>query len=1206
MDLAKLNLSREEFFQTVADSTYDWEDWYSDEGEYLYISPSCERISGYCPGEFLEDPRLFERLVHPDDRAMIEEHIRTVRLAPEQICELEFRLVRRDGEVRWISHFCQPAYLKDGRRVGRRSSNRDITDRKASELAAREKDQQLKFLVRHFPMAMLGIDPQGAIFLAEGGEFEQAGIDPSHLIGLNIWDMASRYHIDRLQLDPLLEGKTANTIIHSPDFQQYYQVHSLPLRGSTGKRAGAIFFAVNVTKQQETEKSLRETVETVNTLIHNPLDIAILLDIEGTILLANQVFARLMGSPLESLIGKRLWDLFPPHAAEFRKAVFDEVIRTGQIIQVEDQTSNASDEVKYYDSIVYPVRDIDGRVIRVAILSHDISPLKRAQAELRGSRQQLQIILDGISDVILAFDAQGQLVYGNPAGIASTQLAPERPLKNLQEFTQTWQVRDEAGRLIPDDERLTAQGLRGIVTPPTVLHYRHKITGAERWVTGRVTPVWDANGKLELIIYISHDISDLILAERALRMSEARYRALFERSPLGIVLTDMETRLIECNAAMLAAGDYLPSDVPPGTITQKFFSTPEETAEILSRLESQGYLHQQEARLVRKDGTLYEALITVTPIEIQEQRYFQVIVENISELKRTQRALQRMRDELEVLVQERTVELERTVKLLQAEINTRRLAEFALQDERDFVNSLIQTAQVIMLVLDPEGHILQINPYLEEITGFTQEELLGKDWFSTLLPPRVAEQVQAVFQRALGDKPTRGYINPILTRDGQERMIEWFDRTLKNSRGELIGLLAIGQDVTERLEGQREIERNAQRAAALARLAERISAERELPGVLNIVLDEISSTLAYPANMVFLVENENELVEYAARVDRATPPSAPSRVRIPLAQYLQVVELLGQPTIIPDIQELPGIPYVQMLQEANVRTIIFTNLTQEEELSGVLAIASLDDIRLPTKEEIDLLLAMTNQAANGIARARLFAELTAAHHELRLLSEQLMKYQEEERKKLASELHDEIGQQLSFLNSRLAQVAQLLPREATQPRTMREELHQTQILVQGLINQVREISFRLRPSLLDDLGLLPALLAFFERYTRSSEIQVNLRHSGMERRFSPQVETAVFRIVQEALTNVMRHAGVTQVSVRLWADQNTLLVQVEDQGAGFDPRIAANRQVTLGLAGMKERALACHGQLEVDSAPGRGTCLTVILPNAERAEASMP
>jgi signal transduction histidine kinase len=129
--------------------------------------------------------------------------------------------------------------------------------------------------------------------------------------------------------------------------------------------------------------------------------------------------------------------------------------------------------------------------------------------------------------------------------------------------------------------------------------------------------------------------------------------------------------------------------------------------------------------------------------------------------------------------------------------------------------------------------------------------------------------------------------------------------------------------------------------------------------------------------------------------------------------------------------------------------------------------------------------------------------------------------------------------------------------------------------------------------MLDDLGLLPALLWHFERYTAQTRVRVRFEHHGLERRLpSPEAETAAYRIVQEALNNVARHAGVGEVAVRIALDRGAFRLQIEDRGAGFDPEAVLASGVGCGLSGMRQRAALLGGRLAITSAPGAGTRLT--------------
>jgi len=215
------------------------------------------------------------------------------------------------------------------------------------------------------------------------------------------------------------------------------------------------------------------------------------------------------------------------------------------------------------------------------------------------------------------------------------------------------------------------------------------------------------------------------------------------------------------------------------------------------------------------------------------------------------------------------------------------------------------------------------------------------------------------------------------------------------------------------------------------------------------------------------------------------------------------------------------------------------------------------------------------------------------------LSRQLFEVQETERGHIARELHDQLGQLLTGLKLSLRT-------SADHPSgNIKADLERAEALVGDLTTRVRDLALDLRPSLLDDLGLLPALLWHFDRFTEQTRVRVAFQHAGIDRkRFGPQVETAAYRIVQEGLNNVARHAGVDDATVRVWSGGGRMQIQVEDHGNGFEPAAALGGSRSRGLIGMRERANLLGGELTVDSAMGSGTRLTadLVFGEVEREE----
>ena len=279
--------------------------------------------------------------------------------------------------------------------------------------------------------------------------------------------------------------------------------------------------------------------------------------------------------------------------------------------------------------------------------------------------------------------------------------------------------------------------------------------------------------------------------------------------------------------------------------------------------------------------------------------------------------------------------------------------------------------------------------------------------------------------------------------------------------------------------------------------------------------------------------------------------------------------------------------YPEAVARAGVITTLVVPIWISGQVEGLLYVEN-RTARVFTDRDEAILIRLADHAAVAIQNATLY-------HRLQGLSGRLMEVQEAERRHLARELHDEIGQLLTGLRLTLD-----LPEPPSPALT--ERLEQARGLVEELLDRVRALSLDLRPSILDDLGLLPALLGHVERYTSQTKVQVRLEHHGLDRRFDPETETAAYRIVQEALTNVARHSGVDEVTVRLWATHDVLGVQVEDHGKGFDPDTVLGNGGSGGLAGLQERAVLLNGHLTVETRPGTGVRLTAEMPLYGAAE----
>jgi two-component system sensor histidine kinase UhpB len=216
--------------------------------------------------------------------------------------------------------------------------------------------------------------------------------------------------------------------------------------------------------------------------------------------------------------------------------------------------------------------------------------------------------------------------------------------------------------------------------------------------------------------------------------------------------------------------------------------------------------------------------------------------------------------------------------------------------------------------------------------------------------------------------------------------------------------------------------------------------------------------------------------------------------------------------------------------------------------------------------------------------------------QLRAISERVINVQEDERKRIARRLHDDTGQSLSTLIMNLERMEGTIPAEASD---LQRRMAAARKLATRTLEDLRNVIYGLRPTMLDDLGLAPAI----RWHARSSldEVGVRVKFDSMDEamRLPPQIETTLFRIAQEAISNIVRHAQARSVSIALWREGEVACLWIEDDGCGFEPAQISGQPLPmqrLGLLGMRERAELVGGEVLVDSAPGRGTRLEVHIP----------
>jgi PAS domain S-box-containing protein len=254
------------------------------------------------------------------------------------------------------------------------------------------------------------------------------------------------------------------------------------------------------------------------------------------------------------------------------------------------------------------------------------------------------------------------------------------------------------------------------------------------------------------------------------------------------------------------------------------------------------------------------------------------------------------------------------------------------------------------------------------------------------------------------------------------------------------------------------------------------------------------------------------------------------------------------------------------------------------------------DRAFPVRDQSGKLIRVAGIAEDVTERKEAEEQLEHSTHLLQTFSRRLFDVQEEERRHLARELHDEIGQALTAAKINLQSVT------GNGDSANFARLQETTAILDRLLGQVRQISLDLRPSMLDDLGLVPALRSLLDQQGRRASVAVRFSAENIPEKLDPEIQTTCFRIAQEAITNALRHAHAMHVDVDLRRDDRNLRLVVHDNGIGFNVESAQAQALGLGLIGIKERAALVGGRAKIISSPNKGTTIEVLLPLTLRGE----
>jgi PAS domain S-box-containing protein len=545
------------------------------------------------------------------------------------------------------------------------------------------------------------------------------------------------------------------------------------------------------------------------------------------------------------------------------------------------------------------------------------------------------------------------------------------------------------------------------------------------------------------------------------------------------------------------------------------------------------------------------------------------------------------------------------------DISDRKRIEHALRESEARFRQAVENISEVFWLWSVEGPtVLYVNRAYEEVFGRSRESVYrdARSWIEGVHPDDREHML-----RAVEETRRRGALEVtyrVLRPDGSIRWLRDRAFAIRDESGEVYRYAAVAEDITERKIAEderaqllaREMKARTEAEAALAQLraidtiTDNALVHLGLDDLLREMLVRLRRTLNADSVGVQLLDEDGQTL-YPRAVDGYVHEKF-SDIRVRLGTGVTGrIAAEGRPMIVDDYStvDMAGIEGIDASNlRAQTRSVMGAPLRIGDKVVGVVSVVSAR-ARHFTEEELRLLLLVADRVAPAVELARLLEKVRAGQQVQKTLSRRLLTAHEEERRRLAVELHDELGQVLTAVKINLGSLERLSGRGSPD-----SHLKEAIASVDRAMQSVRDLALDLRPSVLDDFGLPAALRWYVDRFARAAGLEAHVAVEDIPR-LEPELETACFRVAQEALTNVARHAQARNVWLGLRHDAAGLHLRVRDDGTGFDVGAAHDRAgagASMGLLGMQERVSLLSGELEISSPALGGTEVRARFPSA--------
>jgi PAS domain S-box-containing protein len=667
---------------------------------------------------------------------------------------------------------------------------------------------------------------------------------------------------------------------------------------------------------------------------------------------------------------------------------------------------------------------------------------------------------------------------------------------------------------------------------------------------------------------LSELASDLSYGLTAIRLrvahteAEHRYRALVETAPDAIIVHRDDHFLYANSAALRLYGANTFEDLTAHKILDLVHHGDRERSARRIRGAMDGeHLPPRATTILRLDGKEITVEAMAAPIQYQGKMAVQAIIRDITARRRMEEALEKAHAELEQKVVERT-------------------AELANSEER--LRFIMDNMSEGCMILGFDWTYLYVNDSAARQGHGQRDKLIGRTMLE-MYPGVERSSVFEGYRRTMLDRTPLRFESAFTFADGTTN---WFEFSVDPVPE---GIFVLTVDITERRRSLEELDRRNRELLTFHKISEIVLSPRSLEESYDAIVDEICAATGFPIAGIGIYDQARQMIILRGL---RTIPSQADRPLLELSvdeTPSGVVIQTGKPYV--ETHLLESKYRLSGLRRSGAQTFVGYPMIVGQKTIGCLNLIHTDNITI-SEQMGRWIQSLANYVAVMTERKRAEEELRTSREQLRALSAYTQSAIEEERKRIAREIHDELGQELSLLQLELGLLADQLPK--SDKSSMRKAKAMTN-LIDSSIRSVQRISTDLRPTLLDNLGLGAAVEWAVKEFQKKTKIRCQVSIDPSELKLDQERSTAVFRIAQETLTNILRHSKATRVTVRLEKHPDAVVLTVRDNGVGISAEQVKDPH-SVGLAGMRERLRPWSGMLAISGQPDQGTEIIVTLP----------